>query len=190
MSYAKVCSREKGSDRLRGNVRGERFGGEISNMGLIWLCLASFTPSDEGENEATVASLGTPFTRTHCASMRPRWPRLASSGVARRGETFNSVAFGCIRLHSFPRTLILTLSQTPRGMRGSRLRGNDVCDSTYVNNVAINGLWRNGQLSSVWRWGATLTRRRAARFPLAQDDGTTSRSLNSYSRAAVRGAAT
>ena len=37
----------------------------------------------------------------HCASMRPRWPWLASSGVARSGETFNSVAFGCISSH-FP----------------------------------------------------------------------------------------
>ena len=101
-------SREKGSDRLRGERRDEHFGGEISNMGLIWLNLASFTPSDEGGNEATVASFGIPSTPTHCASMRPRWPRLASSGVVRRGETFNSVAFGCIRLHSFPRTLILT----------------------------------------------------------------------------------
>ena len=36
----------------------------------------------------------------HCASMRPRWPWLASSGVARSGQTFNSVAFGCISLHS------------------------------------------------------------------------------------------
>ena len=36
----------------------------------------------------------------HCASMRPRRPRLASSGVARSGETFNSVAFSCIWLHS------------------------------------------------------------------------------------------
>ena len=33
--------------------------------------------------------------------MRPGWPWLASSGVARSGETFNSVAFGCIQLH-FP----------------------------------------------------------------------------------------
>ena len=108
MSYAKVSSREKGSDRLRGNDGMSASGVKFSNMGLIWLNLASFTPSDEGGNEATVASFGTPSTPTHCASMRPRWPRLASSGVARRGETFNSVAFGCIRLHSFPRTLILT----------------------------------------------------------------------------------
>ena len=34
----------------------------------------------------------------HCASMRPRWPWL---GVARSGETFKTVAFSCIWLHSF-----------------------------------------------------------------------------------------
>ena len=70
------------------------------NPGPIWPCLALFTPTVEAGNGATLASLGTPFTRTHWASMRPRWPSLASSGVARSGETFNSVAFGCISLLS------------------------------------------------------------------------------------------
>ena len=82
----------RGSPRER---RGERPRGEISVKGLIWLCLASFTPSGEGGNEAIVASFGTPLTRTHCASVASWWPPLASSRVARSGETLNSVA----RLH-------------------------------------------------------------------------------------------
>ena len=49
-----------------------------------------------------MASFGTPFTPTWWASWPWLWPWLASSGVARSGETFNSVAFGCISLHSFP----------------------------------------------------------------------------------------
>ena len=65
------------------------------NPGLIWPCLALFTPTVEAENEAGVASFGPPVTRRHWAS----WPWLASSGVARSGETLNSVAFGCIWLH-------------------------------------------------------------------------------------------
>ena len=80
-------SREKGPEPSR-----ERRGGV--DPGPIWPCLASFTPSGETENEATLASFGTPPTPTHCAS----WPWLASSGVPRSGETFNSVAFGCISL--------------------------------------------------------------------------------------------
>ncbi len=89
-------------------------------MGFIWLNLASFTPSGEAENKATVASFGIPLTPTHCTSVRPLWPRLASSRVTRRGEILirlHLVAFRCIpcRLHR-------------PGMRGSRLRGNDVCD--------------------------------------------------------------
>ena len=87
-------SREKGPDRLHGND------GRGLNPGPIWPCLASFTPTVEAGNGATVASFGTPLTPTHWASMRPRWSRLAPSGVARSGETFNSVAFGCISLLS------------------------------------------------------------------------------------------
>ena len=78
-------------------LRRERRWGRV-NPGPIWPCLASFTPSGEAENEATVASFGTPLTPTHCASWPWLWPWLASSGVARSGETFNSVAFGCISL--------------------------------------------------------------------------------------------
>ena len=85
----------------------ERRGGV--NPGPIWPCLASFTPNGEAENEATVASFGTPLTgpagpgwpRTRWAHRAFLWSRpwLASSGVARSGETFNSVAFGCISSH-------------------------------------------------------------------------------------------
>ena len=86
-------SREKGSDRLHGNDGGGLL------PGPIWPCLASFTPTVEAGNGATLASFGTPFTRTHCASMRPRWPRLVSSGVARSGETFKTVSFSRISSH-------------------------------------------------------------------------------------------
>ena len=94
-------SREKGSGRLHGND------GRGLNPGPIWPCLASFTPTVEAGNGATVASFGTPPTRTRWASRPWLWPWLASSGVTRSGETFNSVAFGCISLLS------------------CRLRGND-----------------------------------------------------------------
>ena len=51
------------------------------------------------------------------------WPWLTSSGAARSGKTFNSVAFDCIWLHSYrlrgrwgcARTLILTFSQGEKG---------------------------------------------------------------------------
>ena len=87
-------SREKGPDRLHGND------GRGLNPGPIWPCLASLTPTVEAGNGATLASFGTPLTPTHRASMKPRWPWLASLRVARSGETFNSVAFGCISLLS------------------------------------------------------------------------------------------
>ena len=70
-------------------------------LGPIWPRLASFTPSGEAGNEATVALFGPPITRTRWASRPWLWPWLASSGVARSGETFNSVAFGCISWHSY-----------------------------------------------------------------------------------------
>ena len=81
-------------------MRGSRLHGNDGgvNPGLIWPCLALFTPTVEAENEAGVASFGPPVTRRHWAS----WPWLASSGVAVSGETFNSVAFGCISSHSSP----------------------------------------------------------------------------------------
>ena len=85
--------------------------------GPIWPCLASFTPTVEAGNEATVASFGPPVTRRHWASVASLWLCLASSGVARSGETFNSVAFGCISLHSY--------RLRGAGIRGSRLHGND-----------------------------------------------------------------
>ena len=72
--------------------------------GPIWPCLASFTPTVEAGNGATVASFGPPLTRRHRASWLWLRPWLASSGVARRGETFKSVAFGCISLHSLSST--------------------------------------------------------------------------------------
>ena len=71
------------------------------NPGPIWPCLALFTPTVEAGNGATVASFGPPLTRRRWASRPWLWPWLASAGVARSGETFNSVAFGCIQLH-FP----------------------------------------------------------------------------------------
>ena len=82
--------------RLRGNDGG----GLI--LGPIWPWLASFTPSSEAENEATVALVGTPLTRTRQGSLTSLWPWLASSGVRRSGEPFISVAFGCISCRPNP----------------------------------------------------------------------------------------
>ena len=62
---------EKGPARLRGG----RGGGE---HWPYWPCLALFTPSCEAENEAGVASFGTPSTRTRWASRPWWWPWLAS----------------------------------------------------------------------------------------------------------------
>ena len=84
--------------RLHGNDGG--LGGEISILWLNLALLAPFTPSGEAGNEATVASFGTTLTPTHCASVALDVATVASLGVARSGETFNSVAFGCISLHS------------------------------------------------------------------------------------------
>ena len=93
--------------------------GELS-PGPIWPCLALFTPTVEAGNGATVAPFGTPFTRT-------RWAQLAlvvaSFGLVRSGQerqTFNSVAFDCIRLHSL---------SPARGRDASLDVGrNDVCE--------------------------------------------------------------
>ena len=91
-------SREKGSEPSLETTGG----GEL--LDPIWPCLASFTPSGEAGNGATVASFGTPLTRTRWASRPWLWPWLASSGVVRSGITFNSVAFGCISFHSLSST--------------------------------------------------------------------------------------
>ena len=123
------------------------------NPGPIWPCLALFTPSWEAGNGATVASFGPPLTRRLWASRPWLWPRVASLEVARSGETFNSVAFGCIQLH-FPFSepssseasaktgtshttlpplhpvcapLSRTLDSSLRWNDGG-VRGNDVCD--------------------------------------------------------------
>ena len=74
--------------------------GEV-NLGPIWPWLASFTPSGEAGNEAAVASFGAPLTRTPWATRLRLWPWLASSGVGRSGETFNSVSFRLISSHSY-----------------------------------------------------------------------------------------
>ena len=88
-------SREKGS--AGAGMRGSRLHGNPScwpydphhnrrqtggvNPGPIWPCLALFTPTVE-------------------VGMRPPWPWLASSGVARSDETFKTVSFGLIPSHS------------------------------------------------------------------------------------------
>ena len=86
--------------------------------------------------------------------MRPGWPRLASSGVARSGESFNSVAFDCISLHSlssmpwgFTRTLawipaFAGMTDRGPGMRGSRLsreRRSAFVVTTRTTNVRAGG---------------------------------------------------
>ena len=106
------------------------------------------------------------------ATVRPRWPRLASSGVARSGETFNSVAFDCISLHSLSSTpwgFTRTLAWIPAfagmtgqgaGMRGSRLRGNDGAPSrerrSARHNDAYNQCkgWRGDDAMGSCRGGA------------------------------------
>ena len=47
-----------------------------------------------------MASFGTPLTRRHCTGVASFGATLASSRVTRSGETFKTVAFGCISLHS------------------------------------------------------------------------------------------
>ena len=102
-----------------------------SKGGEPWPHLAlfgPFTPSGEAGNEATVASVGPPLTRRHWASWPWLWPWLASSGVARSGETFNSVAFGCIWLLSLSSTRGRDASFPPSRERRVPSRGwNDAC---------------------------------------------------------------
>ena len=98
--------------------------------GPIWPCLASFTPTVEAGNGATVASFGPPLTRRHWASWLWLRPWLASSGVARRGETFKSVAFGCISLHSLSSTRGRDARFPP-----SRERRNEFAETTHTTNV-------------------------------------------------------
>ena len=69
-----------------------------------------------------MASFGTPLTRMRWASWPWLWPWLAPSRVDRSDETFNSVAFGCISLHSLSRTLILAFSHGEKGFEPSRER--------------------------------------------------------------------
>ena len=104
------------------------------STGPDWPCLALVTPTREAENEATAVSFGTPPTRTRWASRPWWWPWLAlvtdpgvGLGVARSGETFNSVAFGCISSHfPSPEPSSFAFSQRARGP--DRLRGNDGCE--------------------------------------------------------------
>ena len=114
--------------RLRWERRSLRGSDEMELRGPIWPCSASFTPNGEAGNEATVASLGPPLTRTRWASRPWLWPWLASSGVARSGETFNSVSFSRISSHSYR----LRGTGGP-GTRGCRLRGNDETPHTRPN---------------------------------------------------------
>ena len=68
---------------------------------------------------ATVASFGTPLTRTRWASR----PWLASLRVARSDETFNSVPFCSISFHCLPSEP--SSSPSPMGRRDLSLREND-----------------------------------------------------------------
>ncbi len=77
----------------------ERWGGGV-NPRPIWPCLASFTPNRAMEMRPVWPRSGPPLTRTRWASRPWLWPWLASSGVPRSGETFNSVPFRSISFHS------------------------------------------------------------------------------------------
>ena len=66
--------------------------------GPIWPCLASFTPTVEAGNGATVASFGPQLTRTR----RPAWPCFDCGGLITSGQerqTFNSLPFASISTH-------------------------------------------------------------------------------------------
>ena len=138
LSFPLISYRLRGRWGMRPNLHPRLLpGGEGTCRGVspgpIWPCLASFTPTVEARNEATLASFGTPLTPTHRASMRPRWPRLASSGVRRSGVTFNSVAFSCIWLHSLTSTRVVGRDCEVPALAGTRMR------TTYVTNVATGG---------------------------------------------------
>ena len=63
----------------------------------FWPCLASFTPTGEAGNEATVVSLASLPLRPNKGGAT--WGVDACSGVAKSGKPFNSVPFGSISTH-------------------------------------------------------------------------------------------
>ena len=101
-----ACSPQGRRDLKGAGMRGSRLRGNDGgvNPGPIWPWLAPFTPSGEAGNGATVASFGTPLTRTRWASRPWLWPWLASLRVVRSGKTFNSVPFCSISFHSLSST--------------------------------------------------------------------------------------
>ena len=127
-----------------------------SNFGPIWPWLAGFTPSREAENEASVASFGTPFTRTRWAGVALLPIAAASLRVAKSGETFKTVSFGLIWSHSLSsalwgntliRSLLPSREKGPEPLHPHRGQGCEVpvCTGTtgtfvgtaHANNVAI-----------------------------------------------------
>ena len=107
--------------RLRGaGMRGSRLRGNDGggvNLGLIWPCLASFTPSGEVGNEANCGHVW-PWLRIRGRGWE--WP-----GVAKLLFRFHFLPFGSISHPPNPHPRLLPEGEgTCRG-RGSHLRGND-----------------------------------------------------------------
>ena len=120
-------------DLWRAAVKG-RLRSEISNIGLIWLCLAPFTPS--------------------CgAGIRPGWYRLALGALVRADQRgLVSIVVASLQVARSGKLLILFRFVPFRsipyrlrgaGMRGSRLRGSD---EVFRANDACNQCkgWRHG----------------------------------------------
>ena len=101
--------------------------------GPIWPCLASFTPTVEAGNGATVASFGPQLTRTR----RPAWPCFDCGGLITSGQerqTFNSLPFPSISTHCLSSTRERDARFLP-----SRERRHGFAETTHTTNVRAGG---------------------------------------------------
>ena len=157
-----------------GGMRGSRLRRGATEGGLIpgpiWPWLASFTPTVEAGNEA---NQGLVWHSAHSYAVGQ--PALVVAlvglvGVGRSGETFNSVAFGCISSH-FPNPHPNPLPEGEGICMGDR-------DARFPPSRERRGPWRDevcGHCSNQRGYGAMGSCR-------GFGDGTTSRTLNSYER--------
>ena len=81
------------------------------------MSLASFTPSGEAENEARVASFGTPFTRTRWAGVALVMALVGLVTSGQEWQTFNFRSFPLIPLVDGGWGFTLILAFSPQGRR-------------------------------------------------------------------------